>query len=303
MAVTGTSAALAHTAYVTVALPGFTITAPRNVFVNQGSTAGATITINDVNGFNGSVKLSAAGLPKGVSATLNSPHTPSSTTVTFAASSAAATGFASVTITGTSGNIIQTATITLAVSAATGTAGTGSPIDLSSAFNVNGVYTDGTTYNTGGLDGVGFSYSANLLSPSRVLSGIEFQLGPANQPNAVGGAGQAVSLPAGHFPRLVLLATGVQGNQTGQTITVTYTDGTSTQFLESFSDWFTPQNFPGEIDAVVMPYRNFADGSQDNRPFSLYAYVFRINSSKTVKSITLPNNPNVLVLAATLLSD
>ncbi len=303
VAVTGTSAALAHTAYVTVALPGFTITAPRNVFVNQGSTAGATITINDVNGFNGSVKLSAAGLPKGVSATLNSPHTPSSTTVTFAASSAAATGFASVTITGTSGNIIQTATITLVVSAATGTAGTGSPIDLSSAFNVNGVYTDGTTYNTGGLDGVGFSYSANLLSPSRVLSGIEFQLGPANQPNAVGGAGQAVSLPAGHFPRLVLLATGVQGNQTGQTITVTYTDGTSTQFLESFSDWFTPQNFPGEIDAVVMPYRNFADGSQDNRPFSLYAYVFRINSSKTVKSITLPNNPNVLVLAATLLSD
>jgi hypothetical protein len=78
-----------------------------------------------------------------------------------------------------------------------------------------------------------------------------------------------------------------------------YTDGTSTRFLEGFSDWFTPQNFPGEIDAVVMPDRNFADGSQDQRPFSLCAYVSRLNSSKTVRSITVPNNPDVLVLAAT----
>jgi subtilase family serine protease len=303
VAVTGTSGNLTHTAYLTVALPGFLITAPSNVFVNQGSTAGATITINDVNGFNGSVKLSASGMPKGVSATFNSPHTATSTTVTFAASSAAATGFASVTITGTSGNITQTATITLAVSAASGTTGTGLPVDLSAAFNVNGLYTDGSAYNTGGLDGGGFSYSANALTPSRVLSGIEFQFGAANQPNAVGGAGQIASLPAGQFPRLVLLATGVQGNQTGQTLTVAYTDGTSTQFVQSFSDWFTPQNFPGETDAVVMPYRDFADGSQDNRPFSLYAYVFRLNANKTVKSITLPNNPDVLVLAATLLSD
>lgn len=303
VAVTGASGDLSHTAHVTVALPGFTITAPSNVFVNQGATASATITINDLNGFNDSVKLSASDLPKGVSATFNSPHTATTSTITFSASAAAATGFASVTIIGTSGNITQSATLTLAVSAATGTTGTGLPVDLSAAFNVNGIYTDGTTYNTGGLDGGGFSYSANALTPSRVLTGIQFQFGPTNQPNAIGGTGQAVSLPAGHFPRLVLLATGVQGNQTGQKVTVTYTDGTSTQFLQSFSDWFTPQNFPGEVDAVVMPYRNFADGSQDQRPFSLYAYVFRLNSSKTVKCITLPNNPDVLLLAATLLSD
>jgi hypothetical protein len=303
VAVIGTSGNLTHTAYVTVALPGFTVTAPSNVFVNQGSTASATITINDVNGFNGSVMLSASGLPQGVAATFRSPHTATTSTITFSASSAAATGFASVTVTGTSGNITQSATIALGVSAAAGTTGTGLPVDLSAAFNVNGIYTDGTTYNTGGLDGVGFSYSANALTPSRVLTGIEFQFGTPNQPNAVGGTGQAIRLPAGQFPRLVLLATGVQGNQTGQTVTVNYTDGTSTRFLQSFSDWFTPQNFSGEIDAVVMPYRNFADGSQDQRPFSLYAYVFRINSKKTVKSITLPNNPDVLVLAATLLSD
>jgi hypothetical protein len=248
-------------------------------------------------------RVAVDNMAKGVSATFNSPHTATTSTMTFAASSAAATGFASVTITGTSGNITQTATVTLVVSAATGNTGTGLPVDLSAAFNVNGIYTDGTTYNTRRLDGDGFSYSANALTPSRVLTGIQFQFGPANQPNAIGGTGQAVSLPAGHFPRLVLLATGVQGNQTGQTVSVNYSDGTSTQFIQNFSDWFTPQNFPGEIDAVVMPYRNIARGSQDQRPFSLYVYVFRLSSKKTVQSITLPNNPDVLLLAATLLSD
>ena len=303
VAVNGTSGNLTHTAYVTVALPGFTITTPNNVFVSQGSTASGTITINDVNGFTGSVKLSASGLPKGVSATFSPTHTAATSTITFSASDAAATGFASVTITGSSGNITQQATITLAVSAAVGTSGAGVTADLSAGFNVNGIYTDGTQYNTGGLDGGGASYSENQLGTSRALSGILFRLGAANVPDAIGALGQTVNLPAGHFPQLVLLATGVQGNQTGQTITVNYTDGTSTQFVQSFSDWFTPQNFPGEIDAIPMAYRNFGDGSRDQRPFSLYAYVFRLNAAKTVKSITLPNDPDVLVLAATLLSD
>jgi hypothetical protein len=213
----------------------------------------------------------------------------------------AETGFASVTITGKSGKITQTATINLAVSAAIGQFGLGTQINLSSAFNINGIYTDGSTYSTGGLDGVGFSYSANLLTPSRVLDLILFRFGPANQLDAVSGTGQTVSLPEGHFFTLLLLGTGVEGSQTSQIITVTYTDGTSSQFVQSFSDWFSPQSFPGEYEAVAMPYRNFADGSEDQRTFNLYAYQFRLNPARRVKSVTLPNNPYVLVLAATLL--
>jgi hypothetical protein len=51
-----------------------------------------------------------------------------------------------------------------------------------------------------------------------------------------------------------------------------------------------------------MPYRNYADGSKDQRTFNLYAYQFRLNPARRVKSVTLPNDPNVVVLAATLLS-
>ena len=48
-----------------------------------------------------------------------------------------------------------------------------------------------------------------------------------------------------------------------------------------------------------MPYRISATGP-DNRVFYLYRYSFALNSTKTAQSVTLPNNRNVVVLAASL---
>ncbi|MCU1300600.1 MAG: Sedolisin [Candidatus Sulfotelmatobacter sp.] len=189
----------------------------------------------------------------------------------------------------------------MAVSAAVGTNGTGTQIPLSSEFNINGIYTDGTTYLTGGLDGTGYSYSANLLMTSRVLNGTLLDFGSPNVADVVGCSGQSITLPAGKFSGLMLLATGVEGNQVSQTLVVNYTDGTSSQFVQSFSDWFSPQKYPGELEAVAMAYRNFDNGTKDQRTFNLYAYRFALNPAKVVQSITLPNDSKVLVLAATLL--
>jgi hypothetical protein len=277
---------------------GFTLSGPANVFLNQSSSASAAITITDSNGFNGNVTLSLSALPKGVKATFQG--TGNRRKIAFTANSSAVTGFTTVTVTGTSGTITETASFTLAVSAGEGKTGLGTQVDLSSEFNVNGIYTDGTTYSTGGLDGLGNSYSANLLTPSRVFSGILFDLGPANQLDAVGGSGQVISLPAGQFSALTLLATGVEGNQASQTLAVTYTDGTSTKFVQSFSDWFTPAKFPRESEGVAMAYRNLDNGTKDQRTFNLYEYRLALNATKTVQSLTLPSNPDVLVLAATL---
>jgi len=79
-------------------------------------------------------------------------------------------------------------------------------------------------------------------------------------------------LPQGQYFGLLLLGTGVEGSQTSQHITVHYSDGTSLQFTQNFSDWFSPQKFPGEFEAVAMSHRDFADGSEDGRIFNLYAY-------------------------------
>ena len=128
-----------------------------------------------------------------------------------------------------------------------------------------------------------------------------FDLGPANALDAVGCNGQTIPLPPGQFSQLNLLATGISGNQTSQTLTVKYTDGTSTHFVRNFSDWFTPQKYANESEAVAMAYRNYKDGTKDQRTFNLYAYKLVLKPAKTVQSITLPNDASVVVLAGTLL--
>ena len=93
------------------------------------------------------------------------------------------------------------------MSAALGSSGTGTPVDLSSQFNVNGIYEDGSTYSTGGLDGIGYSYSAKPLFIRRGYStSILFDLGPANQPDAISSAGQTIPLPQGKASSVMLLA-------------------------------------------------------------------------------------------------
>ena len=118
--------------------------------------------------------------------------------------------------------------------------------------------------------------------------------------DAVGCSGQTVVLPAGQFSALLLFATGVEGNQASQTLTVTYTDGTSSRFVQSFSDWYTAQKYSHESEGVAMAYRNFDNGTNDERTFNLYEYQFALNATKIVQSLTLPNNSHVVVLAATV---
>jgi hypothetical protein len=113
-------------------------------------------------------------------------------------------------------------------------------------------------------------------------------------------SGGTIALPAGKFSTLKLLATGVNGNQVSQTFTVTYTDGTTAAFTQSLSDWCTPQTYTGESKAILMPYRDSSNGTRDTRSMTLYGYTFTLSNSKTVKSIALPNNRNVVVLAMSL---
>ncbi len=295
----GLAAQYASAINIGVGAPGFALSGPSSLFLNQNGSTNATITVRPLNGFKGEVTLSLSSLPPGVKGGLKGQRTQRQ--LGLGASPLASTGLFPITVTGTSGSIIQKLTLTLGVSGAIGGTGAGIQVDLSSSFNTNGIYTDGTVYSTGGLDGKGYSYSANLLTPSRVLNGVLFNFGPANEPDAVACSGQSLTLPQGQFSNLLLMATGVNGDQASQTLTVHYTDGSSQQFVQSFSDWFTPQSYPSESEAVAMAYRNFDNGTKDMRTFNLYAYQLRLNPSKVVQSITLPNNANVAVLASTLL--
>jgi hypothetical protein len=93
----------------------------------------------------------------------------------------------------------------------------------------------------------------------------------------------------------------VNGNQASQVFTVTYTDRTTSSYTQSLSDWYSPQSYTGESDAVKMTYRDTSSGGKDSRTFYLYDYAFSLNNAKTVQSVQLPSNANVQVIALTLM--
>jgi hypothetical protein len=327
--VTGTSAGGIQTqpAFVTLQLPDFSLsTTPGTIYLNQSATATSTVTVNAQNGFSGAVDLSLSGLPTGVTGSFNPTSTTSGSTLTLKATSTAATvAGAYLTVSGTAGGIspLSAPYTFVSVSAATGTGGSGTPVNLNSAYNLPALYIDGTTFTTG-MDGAGSGYSATLLTPNRILSGVQFNFGPANTTNcggsgqpvcandAISSAAQDVSLPSGQFTTLQLLATAIDGPVLAQPIKVTYTDGTTSTFTQNFSDWCScsqsspgPGQQPGESYAVAMPYRDTATGATQDLAFNLYAYTLVLNNAKTVKTLTLPPasaNGAVIVLAATLTS-
>ncbi|MFG6461692.1 hypothetical protein ACG04Q_08930 [Roseateles sp. DXS20W] len=188
----------------------------------------------------------------------------------------------------------QSATQAYALAISNGVGGS-HPVD---AKRVQAQSSDGTAITRGGIDGVGHAYSSNLLGSSVRWNGSTFPLGAANAGD--GWYDTTIALPAGRYDTLKLLATGVQGNQAGQTFVINYTDGTSTTVTQSLSDWYSPQSHAGEAKAATMAYRNNADGTKDRRTFHLYGYAFAINGAKTVKSLTLPSNRNVVVLSFAL---
>lgn len=165
------------------AQPGFSLTAsPAKLYLNEHGSATTTITVEPSDGFTGSVSFTISGLPKGVEASFLPGPTALISTLLLDASNVAVTGGSTLTVTGTSGSLSASLSIALAVSAAIGTGGRGAVVDLSPYYNVSGIYTDGTPFSTGGLDGVGWAYSENLLTPYRILDDTQFNFGPANAP-------------------------------------------------------------------------------------------------------------------------
>jgi hypothetical protein len=180
---------------------------------------------------------------------------------------------------------------------------TSTAVPLTGAFNRQGIAKDGVGFS-GGLDGNGHAYSNSAIRSFLAYNGQSFGLGSPGQNNAVdvvSAAGQVIALPAGRYNVLSLLATGVNGSQANQTFTVTYSDGTTQTFTQSLSDWTNPAGFAGESVVAHMRSSNNANGSNNSTTWvNAYGYRFALDASKQVKSLTLPSNSNVEVLAVGL---
>jgi subtilase family serine protease len=100
--------------------PSFTLSAsPSSLTVTRNSDGTSTITVNPLNGFTGTVSLSASGLPTGVTAAFNPTSTTTTSVLTLTAGATAPAGTFTLTITGISGSLTETTPVVLTVTGPT----------------------------------------------------------------------------------------------------------------------------------------------------------------------------------------
>ena len=165
-----------------VSVPNFTLSSsPASLTITQGTSGSSAITINQLNGFNSNVSLTATGLPSGVMASFNPQSALTSSTVTFTASATAATGTFNVTVKGGSGSLTSSTVISLTVKAGPNFSLSVSPTSLSIARGSKGTasvkitplngFTGSVSLSVSGLhSGTTAAFSSNPATSSSTLT-------------------------------------------------------------------------------------------------------------------------------------
>ena len=194
---------------------------------------------------------------------------------------------------------------------------------------------DGTK-TTGGFDGAGRSLPAEMLPSEIAYGGIKFSLAPAQKPNAVIAKGQTIPLPAGKTTRLYVLAASADGDQKA---TFKVGDKAVDLAIQNWGGYIGQwDNRTWSIKEVPLPprpdappaaagapprmrrameytgltpgfvksapvawfasHRHAADGANEPYAYS-YLFAYTMDVPANAKTLTLPNNDQVRILAVT----
>jgi predicted alpha-1,2-mannosidase len=278
--------------------------------VQPGKTATTTMTVSS-SGAAESVKWTAAA-PAGVT------MSPSSGSV-----SVPADGSSKVSLTVTAGSTDADYTIPISFTMSSGTVlpvqlnvVVDKPGDLSPFYNLTGISSDSDA-SAGNFDGDGDSYSEQALAADGITAGGTFSSGgltytwpaaAAGTPDAISADGQKIPVAASAGATeigFVGSAVNAGTSPATGTLTVTYTDGSTSTGTLTMTDW-TMGGASGSVasgNTVVadMPYRNLGSGYAEVT--YLFAATIPVDFSKTVASITLPstvNNGSIGIFAVTV---
>jgi alpha-mannosidase len=189
------------------------------------------------------------------------------------------------------------------------------------------------TKTSNSFDAAGHSLPSEMLPAQISYAGIRFQLAPvsSNQPNALVARGETIQLPAGKFTRLYILAAAMDGDQRA---TFRVGDNPVELMIQNWggfigqwddrqwmskeiprnpSDTSTTRTYvdpyaemidikPGFIKRAPLAWfashRHTADGRSDAYSYSyLFAYVIDIPAN--ARSLTLPDNDKIRIMAIT----
>jgi len=167
--------------------------------------------------------------------------------------------------------------------------------------------------SVGGFDSEGHAIPAELFPLSTETEGVHFDFGPAAGPNAVVAKGQTIEIPAGATRVYVLAASGGEDveaafkvGDASQTITVPSFTGRIAQWTNRIVDGKIQSdqaNFAAPFMKTtpigwLATHRHDKAGKDD---LYTYCYLFKygFDVPKGAHTLTLPNNPNIRVMAVT----
>ncbi|MGC9669007.1 GH92 family glycosyl hydrolase [Planosporangium sp. 12N6] len=224
-------------------------------------------------------------------------------TVTVPAGTAPGTYPVTVDVTAPHANTVtRSATVEVRTPSACATVVDGQcAVDLTRERNHDGTATVAQP-GQGNFDGQGWSYDGDLMPAAGTVAwnGVTYAAPDptGTAANFVEARGQAVLLPAGRYGTLRLVAVAHNGPVT-TALTVQYADGSSAQVPVTAGDWAggTPA---GSTIVLDMPHRIKAGTGVDGPPVRLFGQALALDAGKTIRSVTLPNDPRVEVYAITL---
>jgi alpha-mannosidase len=181
---------------------------------------------------------------------------------------------------------------------------------------------DDGSKSKGGFDGNGNTLPAEMLPSQIVFNDVQFQLVPAKtaSPNAVTAKGQTINLPAGPYNRVYVLAASAGGDQKA-----TFKAGNTATELD-IQDWggFIGQwddrqwsstdtshdNYgamtgikPGYIKRATLAWycSHHHNAAGENVPYRYsYLFAYAIELPAGAKTLTLPKNDKIRILAISL---
>jgi alpha-mannosidase len=199
------------------------------------------------------------------------------------------------------------------------------PVTL--AYDLSAASNDGTPA-AGGFDGKGHALPAEMLPERLAFNGVDFRLAPAKTgaPNAVVAKGQNIDLPAGQYNRVYVLAASADRDQSApfqvgaQRVSLNIEDWGG--FIGQWDDrqWIA-KDIPARGQAGKTERDDYAEmtgirpgfikredlawycshqhnAAGENMPYAYsYLFAYAIELPAGAKSITLPDNDKIRVLA------
>jgi alpha-mannosidase len=189
----------------------------------------------------------------------------------------------------------------------------------------------------GGFNAAGEALAAEMLPGDVELGGVRFKLATADagKPNAVVAHGQAISLPAGKYNRVYILAASADGDQkvtfragdqpvelniedwggfiglwdnrswVNKEVPVQYAQGYTpppdapkTETVMEFTGQITPGFIKRAPLAWYCDHRHTADGKNEVYSYS-YLFAYAIDLPEGAKTLTLPDDDKIRIMAVT----